>query len=123
MAVLDLLPTSGIGWLVIGFLAFFISKCVYCLTLHPLACFPGPTLAAITRFYGGFFDLRSDTSYVKKLPELHRKYGLNQVELTPADLLIIKQGPLYEFGPINSMSMIWTHIISISLNYLVPCHN
>lgn len=75
MAALDFLPASGLGWLLIGFLGFFISKSLYRLTLHPLAHFPGPTLAAITRFYGGFFDLRSDTSYVKTLPELHRKYG------------------------------------------------
>ena len=89
MAVLDFLPASGLGWLLIGFLAFFISKCLYRLTLHPLAHFPGPTLAAITRFYGGFFDLRSDTSYVKKLPELHGKYGGNQPPCTPAKLLMV----------------------------------
>lgn len=89
MAALDFIPASGLGWLLIGFLAFFISKCLYRLTLHPLAHFPGPTLAAITRFYGGFFDLRYGTSYVKKLPELHRKYGFNQTPFTPVNLLRI----------------------------------
>lgn len=87
MATLDVLSAVGCGWLLIGFLAFFISKCLYRLTLHPLAKFPGPTLAAITRFYGGFFDLRSGTSYVKKLPELHRQYGFYQTPCTLASLL------------------------------------
>ena len=81
MAALEFIPASGLGWLLFGFLAFFISKCLYRLTLHPLAHFPSPTLAAITRFYGGFFDLRCGTSYVMKLPELHRKYGFNQTPL------------------------------------------
>lgn len=87
MAALDFLPASGLGWLLVGLLAFFLSKCIYRLTLHPLAQFPGPTLAAITRFYGGFFDLSSDSSYVKKLPELHRKYGFNQTLFIRANLL------------------------------------
>ena len=77
MAVLDFSPIAGLAWLVIAGLAFLVSKSIYRLTLHPLAHFPGPKLAAITKFYGGFYDLRSGTSYVKELPELYRKYGFN----------------------------------------------
>ena len=78
MAALDFPSATAFAWLLIGFLALYISKCFYRLTIHPLAQFPGPTLAAITRLYGGFYDLRSETSYLKKMPELHKKYGRYQ---------------------------------------------
>ena len=78
MAALDFPSAPALAWLLIGFLALYISKCLYRLTIHPLAQFPGPTLAAITRLYGGFYDLRSETSYLKKMPELHKKYGMSR---------------------------------------------
>ena len=87
MTALDFLPASELGWLLVAFLVFFLSKCLYRLTLHPLAPFPGPALAALTRFYGGFYDLRSNTSYVKKLPELHKKYGFIPIPLSRSPTL------------------------------------
>lgn len=47
----------------------------YRLYLHPLSKFPGPKLAALTSFYAEYYDLPIHTSYVKKLPDLHKKYG------------------------------------------------
>ena len=75
MPALDFPSAPVSAWLLVCFLALYVSKCLYRLTIHPLAQFPGPTLAAVTRLYGGFYDLRSETSYLKKIPELHKKYG------------------------------------------------
>ena len=66
------------GWaLIISIIAITILlKYVYRLTFHPLAKFPGPRLAAVTKLYGASFDIGTETSYVKKLPSLHDKYGM-----------------------------------------------
>ena len=83
MVALDYPSAPALAWLLIAFLALYVLKCLYRLTIHPLAQFPGPTLAAITRLYGGFYDLRSETSYLKKMPELHKKYGNYQCHSYP----------------------------------------
>ena len=55
--------------------AFLIVRILYRLTLHPLAKFPGPKLAAITSMYGASFDLPVTSSYCKEFIKLHEKYG------------------------------------------------
>lgn len=47
----------------------------YRLVLHPLARFPGPRLAAITRWYEGYYDVVQNGQYTFKIRELHQKYG------------------------------------------------
>ena len=58
----------------VGILLALICRYIYRLTLHPLAKFPGPTLAGASSLYGAFFDL-GGKSYVKSFPALHEKYG------------------------------------------------
>ncbi|XDG05685.1 hypothetical protein ABKA04_005300 [Annulohypoxylon sp. FPYF3050] len=53
----------------IGSLAF------YRLFLHPLARFPGPKLAAVTRWYEGYYDVIQNGQYTFKIAEMHKKYG------------------------------------------------
>lgn len=45
------------------------------LFLHPLSRYPGPKLAAITRWYEGYYDVIKNGQYTFKIKELHRKYG------------------------------------------------
>ena len=52
-----------------------VLRVIYRLTLHPLARFPGPKLAAITNLYAVSYDLSSKDSLVKHLKTLHDKYG------------------------------------------------
>ena len=67
---------SALLYVAAAFTVSLLAKIVYRLTLHPLASFPGPKLAAITNMYGGFFDLSSSShSFVHVLPALHAKYG------------------------------------------------
>ncbi|KAM0802103.1 cytochrome P450 [Usnea florida] len=61
--------------LLLGLIAFLPCRAVYRLTLHPLARFPGPRLAAVTSLYGASFDLRKNSCYVKIIADLHDKYG------------------------------------------------
>lgn len=49
----------------------------YRLFLHPLAGFPGPKLAAISRWYEGYYDLVLGGQYTLKIRELHGYYGVN----------------------------------------------
>jgi hypothetical protein len=64
-------------WIPFAFLAYEVLKIVYRFTLHPLAKFPGPNLAAATNLYAIYYDLYKDGGgvLVKHLPALHDKYG------------------------------------------------
>lgn len=54
---------------------YLLSIAVYRLLFHPLAAFPGPKLAAVTRLYEGYYDLIQNGQYTFKIAELHQKYG------------------------------------------------
>ena len=75
MAVSNLSSASVVSLLAAALIVSFSAKIVYRLIFHPLAGFPGPKLAAVTRLYGAFFDLRDTSSYVRMLPALHAEYG------------------------------------------------
>ncbi len=64
------------GLAVSAVISFIVLRAFYRVTLHPLAKFPGPKLAAISSLYQAWYDLRSGTSYIFKFAELHEKYGM-----------------------------------------------
>ncbi|KAI1768599.1 cytochrome P450 [Hypoxylon sp. FL1150] len=49
--------------------------CDYRLYTHPLAQFPSPKLAAVTRWYEDYYDLYQSGQYTFKIAELHKQYG------------------------------------------------
>lgn len=67
---------------------YLVGLCIYRLTLHPLARFPGPKLAAVTRYYEAYYDVICGGKYVFKLVELHQKYG-PIVRISPYELHFI----------------------------------
>ncbi len=75
MAILGFSLLSLLFKAAVAALLFEAVRIVYRLTFHLLAKFPGPKLAAATSWYACWFNLPVDKSYVKKLPELHDKYG------------------------------------------------
>ena len=61
--------------LIIAFITYLASLAFYRLFLHPLAKFPGPRVAALTRYYEAYYDVVQNGQYTFKIAELHRKYG------------------------------------------------
>ena len=61
---------------VVAYLVYGALLCVYRITCHPLAKFPGPKLAAATFWYEFYYDLfPHKLRYLWRIEELHRKYG------------------------------------------------
>lgn len=56
---------------------FSVGVCVATsrLFLHPLRGFPGPPLAALTRWYQAYYDIIKQGSLLRQVNSLHEKYG------------------------------------------------
>lgn len=54
---------------------YLVTLVFYRLTLHPLARFPGPKFAAVTRWYEAYYDIVRNGHYTFKIAEMHKKYG------------------------------------------------
>lgn len=63
---------------VTSYIAFIICRSIYRLTFHPLARFPGPKLAAITKWYERYFELiqRPTGQYFREIDRMHDRYGM-----------------------------------------------
>ena len=66
-----------ISWHVLGgaVVAYYATLVFYRLFLHPLARFLGPRLAAISRWYEGYYDVVLDGQYTSNIAKLHKVYG------------------------------------------------
>jgi len=73
--IIKRLTWQNIAAAVVLYVAYLVSLAFYRLTLHPLARFPGPKLAGISRFYEAYYDVYQNGQYTFKIKELHRKYG------------------------------------------------
>lgn len=62
------------------FLFYFIGLGLYRIYFHPLAKFPGPKLAAISRYYEAYYDAWKQGHYIFKIDEMHRKYGATRFD-------------------------------------------
>lgn len=54
---------------------YCISLVVYRLFLHPIAHFPGPRLAGLTRWYEFYFEIIQKGQMTFHIQDLHKKYG------------------------------------------------
>ncbi|KAI5927642.1 cytochrome P450 [Camillea tinctor] len=70
---------------VIAVVTYYGTVVFYRLFLHPLARFPGPRLAAISRWYEGYYDIVQGGKYTSKIAELHKTYGAI-IRISPFEL-------------------------------------
>jgi hypothetical protein len=76
MPSIDELHTGNLLWLIAaGYAGYTIYHLLYNLFWHPLASFPGPTIAAVTPLYKAYIDLVAKSSFVHTLEKLHAQYG------------------------------------------------
>ncbi|KAK4209717.1 putative cytochrome P450 E-class, group I [Rhypophila decipiens] len=83
------LTSSLLSWQSIALTAvlYFSTLAFYRLYLHPLAKFPGPKLAAITRYYEAYYDIIKNGQYTFKIADMHKKYG-PIIRISPYELHI-----------------------------------
>jgi hypothetical protein len=60
-----------------------VALAVYRLFLSPLANFPGPKLAALSRWYEAYYEIICRGRYSRKIDELHNKYGITRLPVIP----------------------------------------
>jgi hypothetical protein len=58
-----------------GFLVYLISLAVYRLYLSPLANYPGPKLAALSKWYEFYYEVVCGGQFTVHIRELHKQYG------------------------------------------------
>lgn len=60
---------------IIAVIIYYATLIVYRLYFHPLARFPGPKLAAVSRWYEAYYDLIQGGQYTPKIVQLHKQFG------------------------------------------------
>jgi hypothetical protein len=58
-----------------GSLIYLVGLAVYRLFLHPLTRFPGPKLAALTRWYEFYYEVVKGGQFTFDIQEMHKKHG------------------------------------------------
>ena len=66
---------SGLLLSVIASTLYGAGVAFYRLFISPLAKFPGPKLAALTRRYESYYEAVQNYEYLWKIKKLHQKYG------------------------------------------------
>ncbi|KAI0202341.1 cytochrome P450 [Astrocystis sublimbata] len=68
-------------------ITYYACLVTYRLFFHPLARFPGPKLAAISRWYEAYYDVIQNGQYTFKIAEMHKEYG-PIIRISPHELHI-----------------------------------
>jgi hypothetical protein len=69
-----MVPLAGLVLAV--YVVYLIGLVVYRLYFSPLAKFPGPKLATITRWYEAYYEIVLSGQYSFKIDKLHDIYGI-----------------------------------------------
>lgn len=74
---MESLPTLRPSWrsIIVSVIIYYATLIVYRLYFHPLARFPGPKLAAISRWYEAYYDVIQGGQYTPKIVQLHKQFG------------------------------------------------
>lgn len=60
---------------IVAVIIYYATLIVYRLYFHPLARFPGPKLAAVSRWYEAYYDIIQGGQYTPKILQLHKQFG------------------------------------------------
>lgn len=71
------LIASGLIWI-----AYVLGLVIYRLYFHPLAGFPGPKYAAISRWHEYYYDVHLQGKFIFYIKSLHEKYGMLDSQLS-----------------------------------------
>ncbi|KAI5357965.1 putative cytochrome P450 [Septoria linicola] len=71
----------------LAYLGYLVSLAIYRLYLSPLAKFPGPKLAALTKWYEAYYEIVLNGKFSFHIEDLHRQYG-SIVRITPYEVHI-----------------------------------
>jgi hypothetical protein len=76
MAVSSILfhPFITVG---VTYIFYLLGLVIYRLYFHPLAKFPGPKYAAISRWHEFYYEVVKKGKFTFKVQELHKQYGLS----------------------------------------------
>ena len=74
MAVAELLAHPFLA-LAAAFILNLLRIVIYRLYFHPLARFPGPKYAAISRWHEFYYEVVLKGQFTFKVQELHKRYG------------------------------------------------
>ena len=91
------LSTNSLGASVIGLVTFrniliavfgllvykALGQIIYYRFFHPLAKFPGPFWASVTRLWIAYHNVKEDEVYLEL--DLHKKHGMSLMRLCPAE--------------------------------------
>ncbi|KAL4908422.1 hypothetical protein BDW74DRAFT_175104 [Aspergillus multicolor] len=76
-----------VAYLAAGTVLYGVLLAIYRLTLHPLARFPGPKLAAATGWYEFYYNIVKMGTFIYKVDEMHKRYG-RIVRINPHEIVI-----------------------------------
>lgn len=57
-------------------LVYLVGLACYRLYFHPIAGFPGPKLAALSKWYEFYYEVICQGQFTFHIQDLHQKYGL-----------------------------------------------
>jgi hypothetical protein len=70
---------TGAFFLTLLSIFYFLLVALYNLYFHPLCSFPGPRLAALSRWYEFYHDVYEDGTMPVTIEKLHERYGDNSL--------------------------------------------
>ncbi len=98
MAVTNLLTRPSLALPIIAllvWLSYLVGIVVYRLYLSPIAKFPGPKLAALTKWYEFYYEVIRKGQFTFHIDELHNRYG-TCMRLLSCIINSFTQGPSFE---------------------------